>query len=90
MLALLTSLARALAAFLEIRAITARYDLQRRIEADIAADESEIALLRARGDDAGQLRADLLRQRILRAAGIAANLPAAGAPPGGGSARADA
>jgi len=77
-----TALANALRAYLEIRVITARYDLTRRIEADIREDEIRIGILRERGDPADQLVADRLRERIARAQGIAANLPSAGSPTG--------
>lgn len=75
MLALVTALVQAALAWLQIRAVSARYDLTRRIEADIQNDENAIADLRALGDDAAQLAADRLRDRILRAQGIVAALP---------------
>jgi len=69
-----------LAALAEIYLIRARYDLTRRIESDIRDDEAEIARLRALGA-AGQLAADRVLARILRAQGIAASItPLASAP----------
>lgn len=84
MLALLTALAEALRLWLQLKVVSARYDLQRRIEADIAADEVQISILRRRGDDDNNRAADRLRDRVLRAQGIVAALPATGAPAVGG------
>ena len=75
--------------WLQIKAQREHYDLQRQIEADIETDENKISALRASADPADQLAADRLRDRIVRAQGIAANLPATGAPAPGGSAGAN-
>ncbi|MCS6245393.1 MAG: hypothetical protein H2172_16295 [Opitutus sp.] len=85
MLALLTALAEALRLWLQLKGVSASYDLQRRIEADIAADEVQISILRRRGDDDNNRAADRLRERVLRAQGIVAALPAARAPAQGGA-----
>lgn len=90
MLKLLTALALALVEYLRLKNQTARYDLQRRIEDDIRSDEIEIASLRARDDDASHRRADRLRERIVRAVGVAGDLPAARAGAEGGASGADA
>ena len=84
MLALIKSLARAAVVYLEIKQTHARYALILTIEHDIAAAEAEIEHLRQLGGNDSHLRADLLRQRILRAQGIAANLPAPRAGAAGG------
>lgn len=92
MWAALTALATAIAEYFRLRQLTAAYDLSRRIEADIAADEDEIARLRTFGDDVSARRADRVRARILRAQGIASrlDLSAARPAPGSGAAGADA
>ena len=74
MLALLTALAEALRLWLQLKVVSARYDLQRRIETDIATDEDEINRLRWPGNDAGNFAADRLRDRVLRAQGVIAAL----------------
>jgi hypothetical protein len=89
MIALLSAIFTALAEFLRLKNATAAYDLTRRIESDIENDEARIAALRDRGDDASQRMADRLRDRILRAQGIGATLPAAGPPAPGGRAGTD-
>ncbi|HTJ78495.1 MAG TPA: hypothetical protein VL357_05825 [Rariglobus sp.] len=86
MIALLTALFTALTEALRIWAVNARYNLQQRIEADIEADEKTLSTLRASDDPASVLAGDRVRDRILRANGIIAALPAAGAPPQGGPA----
>ncbi|MCS6244660.1 MAG: hypothetical protein H2172_12475 [Opitutus sp.] len=85
MLALLTALAEALRLWLQLKVVSAQYDLQRRIEADIAADEFEINSLRHFGGDDNNRAADRLRDRVLRAQGIVAALPATSAPAVGGA-----
>jgi hypothetical protein len=76
----ITAIFTALAAWLEIRRVGAAYELSRKIENDIHEDETEILRLRALPDTGSQLAADRLRDRVARARGIVANLPAAGAP----------
>lgn len=71
------------------KAISVQYDLERRIEREMAEDERQLARLRASGDPVDALAADRLRQRILRAKGIAAGLPTPGTAPGEGRGRAD-
>ena len=63
----ITAIFAALAAYLQIKLITARYDLQRRIESDVRNAEERIDQLRARGGPADQLAADRLREQIIRA-----------------------
>jgi hypothetical protein len=76
MLALISSALQALVLYLRLRVVSARYDLERRIEADIEADEKTLTALRDRGDDAAARAADLVRQRIERARGVVGRLPA--------------
>lgn len=92
MWAALTALATAFAEYFRLRQLTAAYDLSRRIESDIAADEADIDRLRDLGGDVSARRADRLRARILRALGIASrlDLPAARPAPGSGAADTDA
>jgi len=80
----ITAIFAALAAYLQIKLVTARYDLQRRIEGDVRHAEERIDQLRARGGPADQLAADRLREQIIRANGVVANLPAASPSPHGG------
>ena len=91
MWAALTALATAFAEYLRLRQLTAAYDLSRRIEADIAADETDIARLRDAVDDLSARRADRLRARILRACGIASrlNLPTPSPAAGSGAGNTD-
>ena len=90
MWAAITAIFTALAEWLRLKQVSAAYDLRRRIEADIAADEDDILRLRARGNPSDHERADRLRERILRAEGVAADLSAPRASAGGAPASADA
>lgn len=67
-LSLITALARAAAAFLEARAVGARWALAKDIEETAVKYENEIARLRALGDDDA---ADRMRNRWLRLNGVA-------------------
>ena len=91
MLTLLSALAQALVEFLKLKVVSAKYDLQRRIETDLETDENQITALRARGDDGSMRVADQLYQRILRTQGFAAaaDLPAPGVAAAGGAAGAN-
>lgn len=89
MIALLTEIFRALAEYLKLKNAKARYELTTRIEDDIARAEATVADLRGMADTGSQLAADRLRDQIIRTRGILANLPAAGALPGGGAAGPD-
>jgi len=70
----ITAIFAALAAYLQIKLVTARYDLQRRIEGDVRHAEERIDQLRARGGPADHLAADRLREQIIRSNGVVANL----------------
>ena len=91
MWAALTALATALAEYLRLKQLTAAYDLQCRIEADIASAEDEIARLRNFGDDVSARRADRVLARLLRACGIASrlNLPTPSPAAGSGAGNTD-
>jgi len=69
-------LLQSLSSWLQLRVITAHWELTQEIERYCDATENAILAARAAGDDA---RADRLRQRFTRAAGLA--LPALGSPP---------
>lgn len=89
-LTLLANLARAAAAFLEVRAVEARYSLQRRIAHDIENDTAEIERLRNDARPFSQWRADRLRDSIVAANGVAVALSASSAAAAGGRPSADA
>lgn len=65
---MIVSLVKALQYLLEIRAIRARWDLEREIELYVEHIETLIAEKRDAGDHAG---ADLLRHKLLRSSAIA-------------------
>ena len=65
---MIVSLIKALQYFLELRAVRARWDLERDIENYVHNVENLIAAKRNAGDHAG---ADLLRHRLLRSSSIA-------------------
>ena len=65
---MIVPLIKALQYLLEIRAVRARWDLEREIELYVEHLEELIADKRDAGDDAG---ADLLRHKLLRSSGIA-------------------
>lgn len=85
MLALIKLALEALVSWLRIQAVGAGYNLTRKIENDIREDEASIESLRTRADPASQLLADRLRDRIVRAQGIAQSIPTTGAPPDTGA-----
>lgn len=68
-------LLQALSSWLQLRVISAHWEMTRNIEAYCDETENAILAARATGDDA---RADRLLQRFTRAAGLA--LPAIGSP----------
>lgn len=65
---MIVSLIKALQYFLELKAVRARWDLEREIELYVEHLEELIAEKRNAGDHAG---ADLLRHRLLRSSAIA-------------------
>jgi hypothetical protein len=71
----LAAVANAAAAYFKFKSISESYRLSRRIEADNAADENEIARLRALPDTGSHMLADRLQQRIVRAQGWLGHLP---------------
>lgn len=65
---MIVPLVKALQYLLELRAVRARWDLEREIDLYVEHLETLIAEKRDVGDDAG---ADLLRHKLLRSSGIA-------------------
>ena len=68
MLPLILSLLKSLEAFLNIKSIRAKWELERDIEKYCDDVQNEIFKARAAGDDA---RADVLHERFLSSSGIA-------------------
>lgn len=87
MLSLVAQLIAAARYYFQIKATKADYELTKQIEQDMLEIEQRIAALRARGDPDAQRLADQLRQRLLRAQGVAVAASAARppAPSGTGS-----
>ena len=65
---MIVPLVKALQYFLELKAVRARWDLEREIENYVQHNENLIAAKRDAGDHAG---ADLLRHRLLRSSSVA-------------------
>jgi hypothetical protein len=84
-IALISLVLRALCDYLELRKVSASYDLRCRIESDIETDENKIKVLRALGTSESNSAADLVRNRIVRSLGIIAALPATVTPVESGS-----
>jgi hypothetical protein len=89
MIGFLKNLARALAAFFEIKLLRARHELSRQIEKDLAEDEMEFQRLRALPDSGSQRAADRVLARIARSEGVIADISGANHHPPGESTRPD-